>query len=197
MFWVTALISCVAFVAADLPDFENYATFAGVSLADDGSASWYWPMAPMKPDPVTGIVAGRGEDGRYESTAHLGIYYNDSAFAERICDLYGDRCQWYTWTSGSPSIESETRIGVWARNETVNTYLNISKGLHHEKYLWINPSFAFCDPYVGWNEPADVIKKECDNDPKCNGFIMRTDNSGGHLCTYVGGNAMAFFKIPK
>jgi hypothetical protein len=97
-----------------------------------------------------------------------------------ICDAYGDACDYYNSAGG---------IGEWFPNLTASTYIKNSTGSFQSgttpgtKYFAINYN-VWCDPYVSWALPAHAVKAECDSDERCSGFIMRTDNFRGALCSF-------------
>jgi hypothetical protein len=91
--------------------------------------------------------------------------------------------------------------GVWSPNTTVHTYISSSVGTFQQgsspgtKYFVVKGANIFCHTYVGWALPASQVKTECDNDPKCQGFIMQTDNAYGSLCAFKPQSFDSHFKL--
>merc|ERR1711998_722783 len=154
-----------------LPDFPGYITFPSRSF--DGSApdiAWYNPFAPM-----TGMKT-------YYSSSRM---ITDSKLLTAICDTYSDACQWHNGGAGDGAV------GYFALDDSVNTYIKNGTGTvvssaAGSEYFVVPAHNVYCKKYVGWDLPSDQVIKECDNDSKCDGAIIKTDNSHGDLCQLQG-----------
>merc|ERR1712146_780496 len=152
-----------------------------------GNAGLYLPMAPMT-----------GQQGMYTSSAFL----KDRSVLMDMCDSYGDACQWFFTADSGPWMAG---TGYWTTNTSVDTYIKNSSGtivtsVSGPKYFRVDQKYyTFCDIYVGWDLPRDIVKQHCDKDPNCSGFIMKKDDSHGDLCQWQQQseeNQVAYFKLP-
>lgn len=158
-----------------LHDVQGYLAFK-TSFSDGSNGEgpdWYTPLAP---DP-----AGHGSG--YDSTR----YITNVQVLTAICDAYADACQWHNGGG------SDSAIGVITNNATSNTYVKATIGTivngsnPSSKYFVLTPdrpTNIFCTPYVGWALPLSLVKEQCDNDERCDAFIMKTDDSYGQLCSF-------------
>jgi hypothetical protein len=179
--------------AADVP--QNYTRFPSTSFASEGP--WYFALAP-DPNPPVSTGQYHPDPSNWDPTASPGHTGGDTQLLLRdVCDLYGS-CQFLEWTNAYSS-----KIGTLPKNSTHDTYVKNSffgnpivspGGL---VYLQHNSISQICQPYVGWNLPLDQVETECDNQDKCNGFIMAKDDSHGELCAFVGANAILWLKVPQ
>jgi len=141
----------------------------------------------MAPDPS---AIGFG----YTSTRLI----TDSDVLTVICDKYDDACDFF-------NTVNDGATGKLLYNSTASTYIKKSIGqvvngsTQSYRYLKLNPGRnIWCIPYVGWNLPADNVKHQCDSDTKCDGFVMKMDNSFGQLCNFVDsevGNRQPYIKL--
>ena len=152
-----------------LPKVDGYLVFE----TNFGSTNWY---APNAPDPS-------GQGGPYSSTRAI----TDPNVLTMICDVYSDACQWHNGGAGNGAI------GTLPANSTVHTYVkktigNIVDGsTPSAKYFALDETRstnAYCTPYVGWALPLNLVKTQCDQDSKCDAFVMKLDDSYGELCSF-------------
>jgi len=152
-----------------LPNFSGYLKFQ----TSFSGGSWYNLPAP---DP-----SGHGDP--YTPTHCI----TDVNILTTICDAYPDGCQWHNGGAGYCAI------GTLKFNSTANTYVKEAIGTFvngtkaSSKYFVLDEtrsSNQFCVPYVGWELPVDIVKSHCDQDTKCDAFIMKVDNSYGQLCSF-------------
>jgi hypothetical protein len=88
------------------------------------------------------------------------------------------------WSHGYFYVDTGA-IGFMPYHKSANTFLkNGSCPLSSDSSFCKAGTDMTCEPYVGWNLPADQVKQQCDGDSNCDGFIMQASNAGGQLCKF-------------
>jgi hypothetical protein len=147
---------------ASKQNFPGYISFPGYSFAHTAPFAYFGIMAPV-PNMPPGYAA-------YASTRAL----QNPSVLKAVCDAYDDGCQWFN---------TDNAIGYFLYNSSVASFIKNTSGSVEDNYFRLN-SNVFCNPYVGWDLPVNLVIEQCDQDVSCAGVIAQSTNAHSDLCRF-------------
>jgi hypothetical protein len=162
--------------------YDGYWDFSGFDF--DTGACYTTPLT--LPPPTT----QRWSYGN--NTADTPLTFDTGGFGPDILRLLSDAMGGFQGKFYETTMGNIGYFGYTQAPQGKNTYLKQSSGSSRDGWVLIPATMPVpCATYVGWDLPGDVVKKQCDEDSKCDGFIMAGDNSHGDLCKFSGKGNMS------
>jgi hypothetical protein len=160
--------------------YAEYLCYDGYDFSDGQKVSFTTPLT-VYPISVGGSLPAGNNTADVPITIDNGFGYATEILQllTYSLDIVGQSLRFFETSQGV--------IGYLGGNGT--TYLKESSGKYTASGWFSVPTTllpSVCKKYVGWDLPADEVKKQCDKDSNCDGFIMKSDNSHGDLCKFAG-----------